>query len=178
MNSRRGPDEAGYGAVLRSDVFDLRSTQRQVARGSGPEQIQADRSIWFDQLAASSTRRRRCPGEAGYGAVLRSVVFDLGSTQRQVARGSGPEQLQADRSIGLGQMATSLTGRRRGPDKAGHSALLHSVGFDLGSTQRQVVHGSGPEQLQADRKKGLNQLATSKCGSAVCVGASFRIPTT
>ena len=51
--------------------------------------------------------------------------------------------------------------RRRGRDGAGHGALLRPVVFDLGSTQRQVVYGPGPEQLQANRGKRFDQLATS-----------------
>ena len=67
---------------------------------------------------------------ARHGALLRSAMFDLGSTQRQVARGSEPEQLQADRSIGLDKMATSSTRRRRDHDGAKHGALLRPIVFD------------------------------------------------
>ena len=45
-----------------------------------PEQLRAGRPIGFDQLATPSTRRRRGHDEAGHGALLRLVVFDLGST--------------------------------------------------------------------------------------------------
>ena len=148
--SRRGHDEAGQGALLHPVVFDLGSTQRPVVLGSGPEHPQADRLIGFDKLATSSTMRRRGHDGAGHGALLRLVVFDLGYTQRQVVRGSGPKQLQAGRSIGLDQLATLSSGRRRGHSGAGHGALLRPVMFDLGSTQRQVFLSSGPEQLQAD----------------------------
>ena len=132
-------------------MFEFGSTQQKVVLGSGPEQFQADRSIGFDQLATSSTRRRRGHDAAGHGALLRSVVFDIGSTQRQVVRGSGPEQLQADRSIGLDQLATSPTRRRRRYDEAGHGTFLRPDEFDLGSTHRQVFRGQEPEQFQADR---------------------------
>ena len=158
---RRGYDGAGHRALLRPVVFAMGSTQWQVTPGLGPEQLQADRSIGFDQLASSSTRRRRGHGEAGHDALLRPVMFDLESTQRQVFRGSGPEQQQADRSIGLDQLAASSTRCRRGHGEAGHGALLRPVVFDFGSTQRPVVRGSGPEQLQAERSIWLAQLATS-----------------
>ena len=107
-------------------MFDLRATQRQVARGSGPEQQQAGHSIGLDQLAISSTRRRRGRDGAGHDSLLRPVVFDLEATQWQVARGSGPEQQQAGVSIGLDQLATSSTRRRRGHDEARQGALLRS----------------------------------------------------
>ena len=100
-----------------------------------------------DQLATSSTQRRRGHGEAGHGALLRPVVFDLGSTQRKVVLGLAPEQLQSDRPIGFDQRATSSTGRRRGYDEAGHGALLRPAVFDLGHTQRQGARDSKPEQL-------------------------------
>ena len=132
-------------------MFNFGSTQQKVVLGSGPERLLADRSIGFDQLATSSTRRRRGHDEAGHGALLRPVVFDIGPTQRQVVRGSRPEQLQADRSIGLDQLATSPTRRRRGHNEARHGTFLSPVVFELGSTQRKVVRGSGPEQFQADR---------------------------
>ena len=89
-------------------------------------------------------------------------MVDLGSTQRQVGLGSGPEQQQADRLIGLEQLATCSTGHRRGHGAAGHGTRIRPVMFDLGSTQRQVVLGSGQEQLQADRAIGHAQLATSR----------------
>ena len=111
---------------LRPVVFNLESTQRQVVLGSGPEQLQPNPSIGFNQVATSSTRRRRGHDEAGYGSLLRLVVFDLGPTQGQVARGLGPEQLK---------------------DEAGQGALIRLVVLALGSIQRQVVLGSGPEQL-------------------------------
>ena len=111
---------------LRPVVFNLGSTQRQVVLGSGPEQLQPNPSIGFNQVATSSTRRRRGHDEAGHGSLLRLVVFDLGSTQRKVARGSGPEQLQADRSIGFVQLAISSARRRRGRDGAGQDALASS----------------------------------------------------
>ena len=158
---RRGHNEAGDGTLLRPDVFDLGSTQRKVVLGSGPEQLQADRSIGLDQPATSSTGRRLGHDEAGQGARFRPVVFDLGSTQRQVVRDSGPEQFQADLSIGFDQLATSSTRRRRSHDEAVHGALLRPIVLDLGSTQRKVVFGSGPKQFQADRFIGFDQLATS-----------------
>ena len=142
-------------------MLDLELTQRQVARGSGPEPLKADRSIGPGQLATSSTRRRRRHDEAGHGAFLRPVVFDLGSTQRKVVLGSGPKQFQADRFKGFDQLATSSTRRRRSHNEAGHGAFLRPVVFNLLSTQRLVVRGSGPEQLQGDRGKGFDQLATS-----------------
>ena len=40
-------------------------------------------------------------------SLLCPVVFGLGSAQWQVSRGSGPEEIQADRSMALDQLATS-----------------------------------------------------------------------
>ena len=141
-------------------MFDLDATQLKVDIDSEAEQLHADRSIGLYQLANSSTRRRRIPDEAGHDSLLRPVVFDLGATQRQVDRGSGPEQQQAGRSIGLEQLATSSTRRRRGHNEAGHGFLLRLVAFDLGATQRQVDCCSGPEQQQAGRLIGFDQLTT------------------
>ena len=139
---RRGHGKAWHGALLRPVVFDLGSTQRQVALGSLSERLQADGSRGFNQLATSSTWRRRSHDEAGHGALLRPVEFDLGSTQRQVLRCSRPEQLLADYSIGFDQLATSSTRRRPGHDDAGHGSLLRPDVFNLGSTQRQVARDS------------------------------------
>ena len=110
----------------------------------------------LNRLATSSTRRRRGHDETGHSAFIRPVEFDLGLTQRQVTLGSGPEQIQAGRSIGFGQLATSSIRRRLGHCGAGHGAFFRPVVFDLGSTQRQVVYGWGPEQLQAGRKTTLS----------------------
>ena len=123
-----------------------------------------------DQLSTSSTRRRRGINEAGHGALLRPVAFDLGWTQWQFARSSGPVQLQAYRSIGLDQLATSSTRRRRGHGEAWHGAFLRPIVFDLGSTQQKVVLGSAPEHLQSGRSIGFDQLATpTKTGASALI---------
>ena len=142
-------------------MFDLEATQRQVSRGSGPEQQQAGRSIGLDQLATSPTRRLQGHDEAGNDSLLRLVVFDLGATQRKPERCSEPEQQQAGRSIGLDQLTTSSTRHRRGHDEAGHDSLLRLVVFGLGATQRKVDIDSEAEQLQAGRSIGLDHLANS-----------------
>ena len=67
---------------------------------------------YLEQLATSLALRRRGHDEAGRGALFRLVEFDLGSTQRQVVRGSGPRQLQADCETGFGQLTSSLTRRQ------------------------------------------------------------------
>ena len=140
------------GGEIQGGLFDLGSTQRQDSRGSGPEQIQADCSIGFDQLASSSTRRRRGHDEAGHGTLLHPAVFDLGSIQQQVALSSGPGQLQAGPSIGFNQLLTSSKRRLRGHDEAGQGALLRPAAFDFGSTQWQVVRGLGPARDQNSSK--------------------------